>query len=86
MFPAVSVIDKFQIPFVFHIALAPVAVPDSSTKACLVVFVSPLALFQFGFANTPATSALPMAVPWPTKSMLITFPAPAAATVVVPII
>jgi hypothetical protein len=61
-------------------AVAPVAVPDSSTNACPAVFVNPFALFQFGFAATPATSVLPMAVPCPTKSTLIT-PLPAAAAV-----
>jgi hypothetical protein len=78
-FPAVSVIAKFHIPFVFHTAVAPVAVPDSSTNACPVAFDCPLALFQFAFATTPATSVLPMAVPCPTKSMLIT-PVPAVVT------
>ena len=73
-------IGRLQIPFVFHVTFAPVADPVSSTNACPVVFVSPLALFQFAFATTPATSVLPITVPCPTKSMLIT-PVPAAATV-----
>ena len=68
-----SVIGRFQIPFVFHVTVAPVAVPVSSTNACPVVFVSPLALFQFDFCTTPATSVLPITVPCPTKSILITF-------------
>jgi hypothetical protein len=70
MFPAVSVTDKFQIPFLFHVAVAPVAAPDSSTKACPVEFVSPLALFQFGFATTPATSLLRLQHHFPTVKCL----------------
>jgi hypothetical protein len=81
----VSVTGKLHVPLVFHMTVALVAVPDSSTNACPVVFVNPFALFQFGFATTPATSVLPMAVPCPTKSTLIT-PFPAAATVSVTVV
>jgi hypothetical protein len=49
------------------------------------VFVNPLALFQFAFATTPATSVLPITVPCPTKSMLIT-PVPAVVTVMLTVV
>src|SRR5579875_1126937 len=73
-FPGASVIHVDQVLFEVHDTVAVVAAPVSSTNASGAVLAAPLALFQFGSATTPATSADPIGTSPPTKSMLSTFP------------
>src|SRR6185369_331652 len=73
-----SVIGVVHTPLAVQVTLAPLAAPVSSTSASGVLRVAPAALFQFAFATTPALSAAPIAVPFPTKLML-TAPTPLAA-------
>jgi hypothetical protein len=58
---------RTQIPFVFHVTVAPELAPAWFNKANGVVLLIPLALFQFDCATTPASSVLPIAAPWPTN-------------------
>src|SRR5665213_965866 len=50
---------------------APVAAPVSFSSASGVLRLVPVALFQWLFATTPAVSVAAIAVPVPTKSMLM---------------
>jgi hypothetical protein len=55
-----------------HVTVAPVAMPVLFTSASGVVRDMPVPVFQFVTGTTPALSAAPIAVPVPTKSMLMT--------------
>jgi hypothetical protein len=68
------VIHVDQVLFEVQDTVAVVAAPVSSTNASGEVLLVPLALFQFGSATTPATSADPIATSPPTKFTLSTFP------------
>jgi hypothetical protein len=65
-----------------HVIVAAVAAPVSSFNASAVLRVAPVALFQFAFGTTPALSAAPIAVVFPTKSTLIALPLPVTAVTV----
>src|SRR5665213_4157881 len=65
-------------PLLVHVTLAPELAPPPFTSARAAVLLVAAALFQFGCATIPATSELPIAVPWPTNLMPI---AAAAVTV-----
>jgi hypothetical protein len=56
-----------------QVTAAAVGDPVSSARASGVELLAPLALFQLLLGTTPATSALPIGTPKPTKSILITF-------------
>src|SRR3954447_19390403 len=70
-FPATSPTIVLQVLSDVQLTEAAVVAPFSSFKARGCALAAPAALFQFAFATTPATSVDCMAVPSPTKSMLI---------------
>src|SRR3954452_439616 len=70
-FPATSPTIVLQVLSDVQVTEAAVVAPFSSCKARGCALAAPTALFQFAFAITPATSVGCMAVPSPTKSMLI---------------
>ncbi len=55
----------------FHVTVAAVEAPVLSTRCRPVVFVAPVAWFQFVSGTTPAVSEALMAVPRPTKLILM---------------
>src|ERR1700676_524061 len=72
---------KSHVPSALQVTLAVVALPVSSTKPRGVDLLARLALFQLAFATTPAVSLAAMAVPLPTKSMLMDLATPLPALV-----
>src|SRR3954454_18875594 len=69
--PATSPMFVLQVLSEVQLTEAAVVAPFSSFKARGCELAGPAALFQFALATTPATSEGCMAVPSPTKSMLI---------------
>jgi hypothetical protein len=64
-----------------HVTVALVLAPVSSRSASAVLLLAPEALFQLVFDTTPAASDAAIAVPRPTKLMLMPQAAPGAAVV-----
>src|ERR1700693_3307104 len=84
--PAWSVIGVCQTLFEVQTTVAVVAAPAALISASGLALLPPLALFQLGFAITPATSVEAIATSWPTKSMLITLPEPPLTAVTLRIV
>ena len=71
MFPAESVMGIAQLLSEVQVTTAPLLAPVSSFNASGPLLALLVALFQFVFGTTPALSEAPIAVPLPTKLMLI---------------
>jgi hypothetical protein len=69
--PAWSVTGVRQVLLELQAAVAPVAAPDWFTSVSGLVRLAPVPLFQFVAATTPALSFAAIAVPVPTKLMLM---------------
>src|SRR4051812_24452000 len=71
-FPGESVMGTIQLLSEDHVTVAPVPAPVSSFSESAVVLTLFGALFQLVLATTPALSEVPIDVPLPTKSILMT--------------
>lgn len=71
-FPGASFKGSSQTSSAVQVTIAEVTAPFSLARGRPEVLMAPSARFQLLFGTTPATSVLPIGLPNPTKSILIT--------------
>jgi len=81
---APSAIGSAHTPDADHDTVAAVAPPVSSTSGSALLLTAPVALFQFGFATTPARSAAPITVGALPAKLIPIAPAAGAVTMTGP--